>query len=390
MFDVTSSFIYECQERTMTPYRKFTIGGSDYSDLVETWPQIKRGSAVLKAGTLDVSLANPDGAMNEFYKGQYKLKDKIKFIIGADSSETIDLYTGEINKIIYENNLCIIKARDKLWDFSQRILGDGINPVLIPPTSQYLISDIAWTICTCYGGLDSTQGSNNVDIDYESFEAFAEQFSIDNVYGQTRYAGVKAIKALSDLAHMSDSAIWIEGDGKLVFKRFSEAGSSDIAMSGEHFSDLKISIDMDRMINKQWVYFDYAVESRYWVGNVFEIQSTSVETFGLHENVLKNQNIWYVDSISALNVAVRKSVIMHSPNKKFSFITGMNGIQTQIGDTVRLVEDFYDLTSGQGWTVEGVEYNMATMKNKFLLDEAFVVDAFYLDVSTLDGDHLLL
>ena len=55
-----------------------------------------------------------------------------------------------------------------------------------------------------------------------------------------------------------------------------------------------------------------------------------------------------------------------------------------------MVNSFYELTSGQGWTVEAVDYDMDRMQNKYFLDEGLVTDAFYLDISTLDMEDLLL
>lgn len=550
MFDVTSSFKSETQNRMIEPVRRFYMSNSDYSDYVQKWPKIKRNSSELKAISLTVNLANTDGSMNEFYKGQYKLKDEIKFTLGVPDveidysevfsdyafsevtrgitsldyikltesvnsdyhyivdyfngleqntdlyydiklkasekngayiyfnydtvwagvriyldngsyynnnssyifstivesevsgigdwfwrttvgikfsdvtsvraiiylvnsngniaydgdgtsgiwagdatlkgTEAIDLYTGEINKISYTENDCVIKTRDKMWDFAKKVVGESNNQVKIPPTSQYLISDIAWTLCTCYGELDSTQDSSNPDIDYEAFAEWAEQFSVDNVFAQTNYDGTKIISALTSLARMSDSSIWIEGNGKLCFKKFLEAGSECEVFMNDRMGNLCVDIDMDRLVNKHWVYFDYSTDSDYWQSGVINVHSTSVNTFGLHEEVLKEESIWYVTSVSALSIAARKGERYHYPNRKFKFNTGLFGIYTQIGDTVRLVNSFYDLTSGQGWTVDAVTYDMDKLKNEYRMDESLVLDAFFLDVSTLDGDKLLL
>lgn len=389
MLDVSSSFKCQTRYRMLEPVRKFYISTSDYSDLVVTWPKIKKKASGLGSVSLTVKIANTDGAMNEFYKGQYKLKDELKFTMGV-TSESIDLYTGEISKVSYSKNSCVIKTRDKMWGFAQRVVGESETPVKIPPSSQYLISDIAWTLCTCYGELDGTQDSSNPDINYETFETWAEQFSINNIFGQSYYTGDKVIGALTKLANMNDSAIWVEGDGKLNFKKFDSVGSDDIAFTDGEMGGLQIDIDMDRLINKQWVYFNYAVDSDYWQSNVFNVETTSVNTFGLRENILKDKSFWFVDSVSALNMATRKTALLNQPNREFNFVIGMGGLQTQVGDTVRLVNSFYDLTSGQGWTVDEITYDMHNVKNKYHVSGSLVLDGFYLDVSTLDGDMLLL
>ena len=315
----------------------------------------------------------------------------------VSSPELIDLYTGEISDVSYTKSTCKIKARDKLWEFAQKTVSDPTcidyedAHIQIPPSSQYLISDIAWTLCTCYGALDSTADSSNTDIDYVAFSKWAEQFSSAHIYAKTDYRpGTKVIKALTELTELSDSAIWIEGDGKLNFKKFFDVGSEGLAFTDDEITKLVINVKMDRLINRQWVYFDYAVESEYWQSGIVDTSSTSVNTFGLREGVLKKETVWYVDSVSARNLAARKIALKSWPSRKFTFISGMHGIYMQVGDTGRLVSDFYDLTSGAGFAIEQIAYDMDKLNNKYVLNEALVMNGFFLDVSTLDGTDLLL
>jgi hypothetical protein len=65
-------------------------------------------------------------------------------------------------------------------------------------------------------------------------------------------------------------------------------------------------------------------------------------------------------------------------------------MRQELGDTVRLVDSFYDITSSSGWRLSEKTIDMDTGEVSVQTDEAMTVGAFYLDVSLLDGEDLLL
>lgn len=376
--------------------RKFYIGASDYSDRVIKWPLIKRTANEVKSAKIKIPLANNDGLLNTFYEQTYSLVNSITLEIGDTHPESgwegIDLFNGYVNGVKYKNKQCIVEARDRLWDFTQRKIGDTDSVTNIPPDvgSGDLPSEIAWVICTCYGGLDTAKSSLNTDIYWEDFQDWAAQFSGNNVEAHGRYNGIKISEALSDLAGYTESAIIVEGDGKLHFKRFEEVNSNDYTWGQDKIVGLEIDVNKRRLVNKQWVYWDYSIESDYYIGKVFSQNTVSVNTFGLYEDIIERDSIWYVDSASALNVAQRKTTLFSDPPKYFEIKTGLDGIWREVGETARFVDSFYNVTSGAGWRIVARDINMNDGTIKMELDEATVLNGFYLDVSTLDGDDRLL
>jgi len=391
--DVTSWFVDQLSEPATEPVRKFTIGGSDYSDRVTRWPRFKRTANELKSVKTTVNLANHDGGLNYFYETQYTLTNscliQFGFTHATSGEELVDLFVGEIEDVRYTKDTCQLRMRDRLWRFADRVVGDTDNPVVIPPSSQELPSDIAWTLCTCYGALSDVESTSNPDIDYSSFLTWADVFSTDNVFAQTNFEGEKVLEGLEEIGRMTDSAIWIEGDGKLYFKRFTTADSNDAVITLDDMGSIIIDLEKSRLINRQWVYWDYAVESEYWQSKVYSERDTSVNTFGVKEDVLKSENIWYVTSVSALNLAQRRSYMLQYPPRRFNAQTAGKGAWMQLGETIRLVNSFYDLSSGQGWRFVEQDIDLHRMVFNFELDAAAIMDAFYLDISTLDGTHVL-
>lgn len=382
------------EQKIYAPQRKFYIGTSDYSDRVMTWPKIRRTANEFKSVKIKVPLANDDGNLNTFFETAYSLQNTVSIQLGdthpTSGWEDIDLFTGKVFGVEYKSRQCVIEARDRLWDMTERKVGDTDSVVNIPDSGGIAPSEIAWILCTCYGELSKNESGLNPDIDLTDFNVWAAQFSADSVLAHGRYDGQKIAEALDDLAQYTDSAIIIEGDGKIHFHRFTEVNSNDYTWPPDKIIDLSVDVNKRRLTNKQWVYWDYSVESGYYAGKVFAQNTTSVNTFGLHEEIFKKESIWYVDSVSALNIAQRKTSLFSEPPKYFELETGLDGIWRKIGETARFVDSFFNVTSASGWRIVEEEINLDDGSIIKELDEATVLDAFYLDESLLDGDDYLL
>jgi|GEM_PF-1581488 len=304
-----------------------------------------------------------------------------------DGQEMVTLYTGNLKDVRYSDRACQIKTRDKLFDFTERKVGDSDTPVVF---SETIPSDIAWTLCSCYGGLCDSKSTGNDDIDYTVFNAWASQFSADSILVNAYYDGLKVTEALTRLCKMTDSVSWVEGDGKVNFRKFVEPGSHDITLTRDEYSDILIDVEQLRITNKAYVYWDYDINSEYWTKTCLSQESTSVNSFGLHEDMWKDETVWYVNSVGALNFAQRQTMLLKDPPKSFKVDTDLYAMRQQLGETIRLVDSFYNITSMSGWRLSEYELNMETGEVKLEMDEALTANAFYLDVSLLDGDEFLL
>jgi len=384
--DVTSWFVDQTRQVGSEPKRVFKIGTSDYSDRVSKWPAFKRTAYEIKAVNPRVSLANADGDLNLFFENTYTLVNTCTLEIGfthpTSGDELITVFTGFLKDVNYPRKECITLMKDRLLEFTQKKVGESDVPVEF---TNELPSDIAWTLCTCYGEL-STDSATNPDIDYDSFLEWAGIFSVDNILCDAYYDGQKVTEALTSLSKMTDSAIWVEGDGKVNFKRFTNASSFDIVLSvDDEILDLTIDVESQRLVNRQSVGFDYAQESDYWQKTVFAQNTTSVNTFGLNEETIEDESIWFNTSGSALNLAQRKVSLLSSPPKLFTLKIPLVGIYMQLGETVRLVDSFYGITSVDAWAITEYEYNMNTDQMQFVVDGAATLTPFILDVTELDS-----
>lgn len=364
------------------PNRVFTIGTSDYSDRVLKWPKISRAANKLKSTNVNISLANTDKEFNNFYTNLYSLPNTCTL-----SCDSYTLYTGFLSDVQYKNEKCQITLRDRLSGLEVRKIGDSDAVVSFEPQ---IPSDIAWTLCTCYGVLDDTEGSNNMDIDHISFLLWSETFSVDSVECEANYDGQKITSALESLGKMTNSDIWIDRNGMLKFKAKFDISSNDVYVGDEHITDLTVKVAQDKLINKQYVYGAYNADNNDWSLVRNAIDQTSINSYGLHESVLKDKTIWYQSSVYAGVIAQKRLLQYRNPVREFTVRTPFALINTTVSDRMRIIDDFFGITSAYAWRVVSEKVDMSNGKIEFKLDGAQSFEPFVLDVSNLDGNALLL
>lgn len=392
-YSVTSWFYEQQLSKVTSPLRVFTIGGSDYSSRVMRWPSFNRTAKEIIASRATITLDNADGAMNLFHERLWTFPDTCSVKWGynhvTSGAEYLTLFSGDIKEVEYSDKECKIHLRDRLWSLTEKKCGDSD---LVVTFSHQIPSDIAWTLCTCYGELSTIQSTANPHIDWTSFQGWAAIFSADSVLMSARYDGVKVSEAIRRLADMTDSAIWQDGDGKIYFKQYTEPSSLDFVITRDEQINLQIKIDGLFLVNKAWVYGNYAPDSDYWQINAFAIDTTGVNTYGLHEYIYKDDICWFVNSVSALNLATRKVRQYRYPPKKFIVECPVVGLHRQLGETVRLVEPFYNISSTTGWRFDEIEINVDEGTCKYSMNEAIAGNGFYLDIDELDTalDRFLL
>lgn len=383
MLDVTSWFVDQLNLQTSSPKRKLLIGTSDYSSRVTRWPTVRRTLNDLRSVTLAINLDNADGNLNTFFQNTYTLPNSTSLEFGfthpTSGDELIPMFVGNMIDVSYTREQCSIKVRDNLWDFTQRTVGASNAPV----TDDALASDILWWLITSYGGLSNVQSTSNPQVDWTSFNAMAATFSQDNTTCSVRYTGEKITEAIERAAKYLQISVWAEGDGKIYFKGVTVAGSLDPVITDTIES--KIDVKSQRLVNRQFVNFDYSPDSDYWQSQVFDQSTTSVNTFGLHENLIEDDSIWFTDSATALNIAQRKVLVLADPPRTFTIDTVPKQIFHQLADTFRFVDSFFNVTSNLPYQATELNFNLDSALTTWKLDSTSVFVGFYLDVSCLDG-----
>ena len=296
-----------------------------------------------------------------------------------ETDETIDLFTGKIKGIKYVGETCTIAMTDKFQQLSERQVGTSDVPVSYTG-SNYLPSDIAWWIVTSYGGYSTVTSTSNPDIDYEAFNDWAAIFSGDSVLVQAEFDGQKCTEILRKMARQTHSAIFIK-ENKISFHRFGIADANVASLGPSEIIDLALSFDTDDIINRQYVAGDYDVDSNYHQFTVVDVNTASVNSFGAKENYLKDTNLWYVDSGSALNLAQRMILTTADPDDSINIKTGLIGIDRQVGETIFVSDAFHGITENYRILKHKIDTDRGIVE--FDIDRTQVTGTFILDTTSL-------
>lgn len=391
MTDVSSWFIDQLNAAASEPKRVFTLSGSDHSIRVLKWPLIRRDATSVKPAKMSITLTNVDGTYNGFYSDLHTIPATCSLDLGfthpTSGDELVRVYTGRVEKVNYADKKIKIQMRDKVNELAQKKVGDTENPVTF---SSETPSDIVWTLCSCYGGLSNVASTSNPDIDYASFDSWTEVFSIDSVVANARYEGEKVTEALSDLCEYTESFMWVNGTGKIVFDRFEESSVDDFLVEEGKYKKTQIDVDLSLMVNRQHVGFNYSVTSDYWQSYQAQENTSSINSYGLREHTIEHDTIWYVNTVAALSIAARRLLRYDTPYRSFNIGLPLFGLHREPGNNVRVVNSFFSVDSSDGWLITKQQIDMHKLLVEIKTGKAIALDPFYLDVDHLDGDETLL
>jgi len=299
-------------------------------------------------------------------------------------SDNVDLFAGTVRGVRYADEVCELSIVDKFQQLSDRKIGTTSEPVSYIGSS-YLPSDLAWWAVTSYGGYDTTASSANTDIDYTSFQAWAAIFSGDSVFMEAQWKGQKITEALRKIARQTNSAIFID-QNKLRFERFVLANSNVSSVGPSNMLKNNLDFDVDDIINRQFVAGGYVPGSDHaW--SVLDVSTSSVNSFGAKDDEIRDQNLWYVNSASALNLAQRLILSNAEPDDTVSVTTGLLGLPRILGETVLVNDPFHSLSESYRILGQTIDLNKGLVE--FTGDRTQFFSGFILNTSSLNGSDVL-
>lgn len=341
------------------------------------------GDLATKAKKLVVGAVDYGGNQNKAYAGRSYVH-KLENIPTIPAS--ITLFQGNLETFKFSKGKAIVIIRDKMKSFGDLQVGNNESPAVFSSATM-LPSDIFWSLVTSYGNLDSTANSSNPDINYSAFLDWAAIFSGDSVYMGAQFSGVKVLEALRKLARHTQSTIVVE-EGKLSVKRYSTTETPSYNYVDSNTMEVLPSITDYKVINKQWVLADYNTTSNMHATEVFDVNTASVNSFGLHEDTDSDASLWYVGSASALNLAQRVVSTYKLPELSPDLKVPHVGLIHAIGDIITISDSHYQM-SGDTFRVLGYRKNLHTGEVRLRTSDTTLNSPFILDVSELDGTDVL-
>lgn len=389
MYSVSSAYLVEAAKTNAAWKRRFLIGTSDYSAWVKKWPNIKREWNDIKPGTVTINLVNGDQAFNFFIQDPTKLRSDCSIQLGFDytpsSSEYLTLFSGKVDATRYSNGDCSITLVDKFKQLADRTVGDNTSPVFYT-SSSFLVHDLAWYLVTSHGGYSAVRSTSNPDIDWTSFNSWSSVFSADNTRLKAQFKGKKITEMLKRISELTQSAIWIENN-RIKFFRFGIADMPATGLDDDTIADVSLTFDDRRIINRALVSANYDVTSKLFPITVANVSTSSINSYSVRESQTAYEDIWHVDSVSAINLAQRLVLSYAEPQGSLQVESSLAGIVATIGDTVTFDDGFLGLQSSYRMMSEDIDMDIG--KKTFTIDETQILASFRLDFSTLDGTDVL-
>lgn len=384
MLTVTSSFLSRAASKNAPWARKFLMGTSDYTSRVMSWPTVLRKWDDVVPSTVTIDLSNADKTFNFFLTDGTLLTTNCTLQMGF-ADELLSLMSGTIDAIRSKDEVISLTLINKFKKLSDRIIGDLTSPTLYT-NSNYLVHDLAWYICTSHGNLSALTSTNNPDIDYASFNSWTAVFSADNVRMNARFTGNAATSMLKKIALLTQSAIWVENN-KLKFVRFTAADSSSVTLNDSTTIDGTQTMDARALVNRCYVGANYNITSATYAITVSDANSSSISRYGAKERIFKEENIWYVDSASAINLAQRTVLTNREIEPRLTIESPLQAVHLTIGDTIAVIDSHVGLNANYRIMEESV--NMDSGRKIYVADRSQYTPAFQLDFSSLDSLDIL-
>lgn len=394
MFSVSAGFKTKADDPQNIEEREFHFNGTDYSDkLLDMGNFSQRAFEGDPPDSVDlvVTVLNDAGEFNFLNTTKTNLTKAGQLKVGY-AGELINRYEGKLDRVEFSADrrpFARLTFRTRVGEILQKTIGSEPTPVLYT-SSNYNPMDLAWDILTNYAGLDNTASAANVDIDYDSWAKTKTLHTALAFEVKARYTGQTVADAISQIADLTDTVIYGEADGKIVFKKYvpevTAGGFYEFDSQNADIQTARMGFDRKkRIINKAVVSYGYNPSTQIWAGVVTVEDTTSQTNFGLNSRVFQNVNVWHETQLSATSHADHIVYRYADPAEEIVFDTkrGTQALIHQIGDVIEVTWPdrsytnkkfrIYGLTgqlSEGKYQVTAEVFDKLTLGNYFILDDA--------------------
>ena len=390
---------------------EFTWVNSDLSGRVVRYPTIKRGYKDVVGKDWSVVMENASQLMNTIISDRTLFRNaagEVRFGYIEDTSpysyNALSMGGGFLSKVNYSDNQTTLSFRDRMNILSQTFLSTETQSRtgVYFDNAEYNPADLVWTALTAnsFGAkFSSVDCYTNPQINYDSWKTWKTTLTDESITcrGFIPY-GVNYLQFLQNVAEMTDSAIYVEADNRLYFKRsLTGVVSFSATVSEADIIKLTTTGDAYDMCNRYTMPLSITVESntaKTQAPNAFVTfaNSGSVNSFGAVTKAPTQSYIWYTNSATAKNLADRILFRRKIPEIAVKATVPMKYQQQQLGDIVYIYSDEIGFQD-QAYTLIGTSVNLDSLTMELDLSSGHGiaianVTVFELndpDLGTLDG-----
>lgn len=348
---VSSWFVAQASLQRALPQRRFTLGGSDYSDEVLRWPRIGYRATTVELGTMTLALSNRRRAFQFFVDCDLALTSSAEVALGfthpTSGEERLSLFVGAPSAVSFgrggtELRLQLQGKTRRLTDVAlgSAVASQGVDFT----TSAYHPSDLAWYLITSHGGMSALESDGNPDLDYAQWRAWRDADAIRDVRVKAYLTGEKVYQVIETLAVMDSMLVSFQG-GRLRFRDvFLPYSAQHEPLPVEHLLELGLDLDTTDVVNDFLTEADLNPATGKYLASYSRVNSRSVQDFGRHNGRFSSQAVWFAGANDG-RYLVEDQVRAHRrplPGLRAELPLA-GGLHRTVGDVVTVTYSFYGL-----------------------------------------------
>jgi hypothetical protein len=377
--ELTPFFVNEQQSTNpRSIVKQFSFNNSVFSDRVIRFPAVSKAYKDVVGKPFTITLENASQLMNEVIQNRTNFRSSGEISFGYQFNPSFTDFgcvgKGFLINANYNNSTVRLNFKNQMDILSQVFVStdttsqQGASFI----NSNWNPADLTFNVLTSnsYGaGLDSTTTTSNTDIDYQSWVDWKNTFGSESIVVQGFFPyGTNYVQALQGIAEITDSAIYVEANNKVYFRRNLVGNNSFSAVvSGSDIISFEAKGDAYDMCNRYTVPVSFNVQSNAVVGpasTVTRDNTASINSYNVIRKQPTSNVIWYVDTAGAANLGDRIVFRRKEPEVALNIKTPLKYMQQQLGDIVYVNIDEVGL-SDQPYTLIGntidIENNTMTL-----------------------------
>jgi len=327
----SSTYLTAMQSNAARPDVRFTFDSTNYDDYFISASQITR-NANLSAGTVNIVLSNTDQTWNIFYSDYTNLGKIVEIKLGF-AGEYMTLYTGAVERAIYEGATVTLECRDKIVIMLELPLGDSDTPL------EYISS--AWNPADLVEDILKNQaGFDAADLDSTALANWKTDCTSNGYSLKAKFTGQTVRSALLKIAQLTAAFISVNNDGKVDFAPPHPSGDT---FTASNCLKIDLEVTKDELCNEYNVKYGYDSDDDTWVGT--EQAAVGPGDFGVKDFLENNRFVWHNDSTSADTAASNIAARYGWPRKWVTLQPTLYGMRTEIGDDITVTETLKGISS---------------------------------------------
>jgi hypothetical protein len=342
---LSAGYITKLQSKDPELVYRFRFDGSAYDSYVDSISNFAtRGN--LGTAEILITLTNTDQQWMNFIQTEGELtKAGVIDLYHFGDSEYMPIFTGLVMAAEYSDEGKVsLRLRDRFALLLDAGIGSISSPVDYSDTGR-TPAEIVWKILTEEVGLDSTETSNNPDIDYDLWNFWQAWCATAGLSFKAYIFGNSARSTIREVLRLSNSMGWISNEGKIAFDAMPAGTVPDDTWTQEHILRTAPGVHVDFIVNDQTTRFGWDRASGTWEGFVSGSDATSQSNYGTHAIVEASALVWHDTAASATAGQGFVDDLYDGKYVTSRITVPWYGYRTQVGDIVDITDADYSFTN---------------------------------------------